>query len=130
MLKLHCLTAAIVTPDSSVGKASREQDNSAQNQLGPRCKTRPMPTRPNLNFINIQLIPHFRRIESCDCKIRPFMLEIMSETYMRVHVEAYMRVSLSFSHENEIIWSHRRDNSGSEFLERNFLIQPRVVRTF
>ena len=41
------------------------QDKLAQNQLGLRCKTRPMPTQPNLSLINRQLVPHFKGIEVC-----------------------------------------------------------------
>ena len=39
--------------------------NSAHIKLSPGCKTRPMPTQPNLSFINRQLVPHFRGIEVC-----------------------------------------------------------------
>ena len=43
-------------------------------QLDPRCKTRPMPTRPKFSFINRQLVPHLRGIEVFNFKIRLFTL--------------------------------------------------------
>ena len=78
------------------------QDNSAQNQLGPcqlgphktgpcqlgpRCKT-----GPNLSFINIQLVPHFRGIEVCECKIRPFTLSSESSILTRLRILNFIMV--------------------------------------
>ena len=57
-------------PEWSGCRTTRPKTNSAHIklgpcQLGPRCKTGPVPTQPKLSFINRQLVPHFRGIEIC-----------------------------------------------------------------
>ena len=88
------------------------QDNSAQNQLGP-CQLGPHKTGPcqlgprcKTGPNNIQLVPHFRGIEVCECKIRPFTVSSESSILTRLRILNFIMVDSADANKRPRCYSH------------------------